>query len=1321
MLDELHPISQALEDSFISVDLKREFSVFISQYPDYELQALYLLNDKNISIEEIVSDLYGVKEDEQLNWLKKDDISLTESSQVLKEETRSSPNYTVNDRLLFRDWKQEHGFEVVPLELSDLHTLIYVERYTMKNKEEKFLWKFVRARYGKKGWGMKKIISPFNQVLDNNSSPGWIIRTVLEDNPLLCDPKTEEYAPSGKIPNPFILDSYNTHCLFFLLIGHPYFFHGELDITIKNTYKTLNFHLVYYKQKFDVLVVGRLAFLHKNNRKEFIDVELYKEISFFEGGPRGLLIRNKYYKLENISLSIPMIKEAFEGVTVPHNDWDDFRTHWKIFYPHISIEKSTEDDIPTYLLFTNKRKWMYWIEKFKEQKQLFNSEKDIVKIYISQQTNVYNCNRIGIKVDNFPKNIKKLKEHTSKKIHNLLDFLVYIKECQKQGSYYLVERGMASQLLSLLEYYPYCYSYNGQPLFSDKNNLEYELDVKRNKENSEQYILSGNIFYRDKNNQKISCLDSTQNVRKAIGFIPSYLLYKHQLYRLKYYLNGRIINDTLVNILVEESEIGIFYLAAIQQFKQRGITIIDTEGLLKISSLYNYTLHTQMYIDEVKGILVGEIKVFMKTGIGDFEYDIFASSDEFIKRINNRKYHISRNRKLERELFEEIMEHGWVTEEDDTYSMSPESSTYFVLNILPEYQEDSNKKITYYGQKKLVRWQAHKITPSLQTSISTGIDWFELNISIKYGDYTFKMEEIIELWKTGKNTVSIKNDRGIVVIDKEWMEKYVPIFNRLDNSHKRLQEKNILQHGSDENNYLIEKFHFGLIREIADKSDTIETDRTWEHMIQQLKADKEMERYEIPSTVLGELRPYQKDGVDWLSFLRKYRFGGILADDMGLGKTLQVLAYLSIHRKPHHNPNLVIAPTSVISNWEKEVKKFVPHFSIALYYGSKRYLIEEKFKEIDIIVTSYSVLQKSIETLQKYSFNTLILDEAQMIKNIHSKTSQLVQTLTAKHRITLTGTPIENSITELWSQFNFLMPGFMGKSRNFYKLYAMPVNKKNEKRQISKNLLKKQIQPFILRRIKQNVARELPPKTEQILYCEMGKDQRKLYNDILLLERNMLLDKYEKRGISGIKISLFSALLRLRQICCDPRLGKFNLPSTPESGKLKLFMQTILSVVQEGHRVLVFSQFVKMLDLIATDIKKHNIPFLRLDGGTKNRTEVVDKFQQSDEYPVFLISLKAGGVGINLTSADYVIHYEPWWNPAVEAQATDRVYRIGQTSQVFVYKMIVSNSIEEKMLELQQQKQDLAEKIIGNNDLIRNFGDIEKLFFNIDKNESDYS
>jgi len=451
----------------------------------------------------------------------------------------------------------------------------------------------------------------------------------------------------------------------------------------------------------------------------------------------------------------------------------------------------------------------------------------------------------------------------------------------------------------------------------------------------------------------------------------------------------------------------------------------------------------------------------------------------------------------------------------------------------------------------------------------------------------------------------------------------------------------------------------------------------------------------IPTLLLADLREYQHQGLNWLQFLREYELNGILADDMGLGKTIQALSHLLLEKQQGRltGPSLIIAPTSVLFNWAKEIEKFTPSLSYIVIHGSKRQEYFEQLDQYDIVITSYPLLLKDTEIHQQHIYYYLILDEAHYIKNPKTKLYQAMLTLKSEHKLCMTGTPMENHLGEFWAQFNFLLPGFLAGYQQFTKLFKTPIEKHNDHER--KTILNQRIKPFILRRSKELIAKELPKKTTIIQTLKIDGKQAELYESVRLTMDIRLKEIIATKGLQRSQIEILDALLKLRQVCNHPQL--LSLPSAKsvkQSAKLEFLMETLPEMVEEGRKVLIFSQFTSMLALIEKELVACKIPYVKLTGSSRNRQEIVEKFQ-SGEVPVFLISLKAGGVGLNLTAADTVIHFDPWWNPAVENQATDRAYRIGQDKPVFVYKLIIENSIEEKILQIQDKKAELANALLS--------------------------
>jgi superfamily II DNA or RNA helicase len=443
------------------------------------------------------------------------------------------------------------------------------------------------------------------------------------------------------------------------------------------------------------------------------------------------------------------------------------------------------------------------------------------------------------------------------------------------------------------------------------------------------------------------------------------------------------------------------------------------------------------------------------------------------------------------------------------------------------------------------------------------------------------------------------------------------------------------------------------------------------------------------------LRPYQKDGVAWLNFLRTSGFGGILADEMGLGKTLQVLALLRSIKGEPPRPTLVVCPTSLVFNWEAEARKFTPELRVLAVHGAERAELFSQIPAHDLVITSYALLRRDSEQYRGVEFDTLALDEAQHIKNRQTQNAQAVKSIRAAHKLVLTGTPMENSVLDLWSIFDFLMPGYLGVAQDFRERYEIPITR--DRNAAAQKRLARRLRPFVLRRAKREVAADLPEKIEQVSYCDLSEEQRAHYQQVLEAGRREILDAVNTNGLAKSRMLVLTTLLRLRQICCDLRLLKTGEPGKPPdpSGKLELFRELIEEMLDGGHRALVFSQFTTMLGFLREELAAENIQCCYLDGSTKDRAAVVEKFQGDASVPVFLISLKAGGTGLNLTGADTVIHFDPWWNPAVEAQATDRAHRIGQRNVVTSYKLIARGTVEEKILNLQARKRALTQAVLG--------------------------
>lgn len=574
------------------------------------------------------------------------------------------------------------------------------------------------------------------------------------------------------------------------------------------------------------------------------------------------------------------------------------------------------------------------------------------------------------------------------------------------------------------------------------------------------------------------------------------------------------------------------------------------------------------------------------------------------------------------------------------------------------------------GQKKFV-FGASKI----DLEVKEGNDWFDIHAVVWFGKYQIPFLSLKQHILHKKREFLLP-DGEVAIIPDKWFTQYGSLFS-LAEAGQTLKLK---------------KHHIGLINDLAEDS---LANVTLERKLQRLSDFEDIADTQMPVHFKGSLRDYQKAGYNWFSFLREYNFGGCLADDMGLGKTIQTLAMLQKVKEDDQllgtqTTSLIIMPTSLIYNWLTEAKKFTPKLKILAHTGTNRNKDVANFANYDIIITTYGVTRVDVDELKNFYFNYIILDESQNIKNPSSKSFKAVRSLKSKHKLILSGTPVENSVSDLWSQLTFLNPGLLGTQAFFYEEYVQAIEKKKDEEKARK--LQSIIKPFVLRRTKEQVAAELPPKTEQVIYCDMSEDQAAYYEKTKSAYRNDLLQSMDDGTFAQKQVQLLQGLTALRQLANHPVMIDGEYMS--DSGKFENVIHTLDNVLKGGHKVLVFSQFVKHLDIFKKHFEAEHIPFAYLDGATRNRGEIVSEFQQNTDLKVFLISIKAGGVGLNLTQADYVFILDPWWNPAVEQQAIDRTHRIGQDKKVFIYKFIAKDTVEEKILALQNRKKSLANSLI---------------------------
>jgi len=609
-----------------------------------------------------------------------------------------------------------------------------------------------------------------------------------------------------------------------------------------------------------------------------------------------------------------------------------------------------------------------------------------------------------------------------------------------------------------------------------------------------------------------------------------------------------------------------------------------------------------------------------------------------------------------------------------TQTIDGEDLSYGILNWVNEHidilkekgyaieQSTGNKKFLFASSK-------------IDFEIKEDNDWFDINAIVYFGIHPIPFISLKQHILHKKREFLLP-DGTIAIIPEKWFSQYGSLFSLADGG-KVLKLK---------------KHHIGLITDLA--ADGI-TNVTLQRKLEKLNDFENIADTQMPVHFKGELRSYQKAGYNWFSFLREYNFGGCLADDMGLGKTIQTLAMLQKLKEEDefnntHSTSLIIMPTSLIYNWLNEAGKFTPKLKILAHTGSARNKDVSQFIKYDVVITTYGITRVDINEIQDFYFNYVILDESQNIKNPASKSFKSVRLLKSRHKLILSGTPVENSVGDLWTQLTFLNPGLLGTQAFFNEEYVQAIEKRKDEDKAKK--LQAIIKPFVLRRTKEQVAEELPAKTEQIFYCDMSEDQASYYEKTKSAYRNDLLSSMDDGTYAKKQVQLLQGLTALRQLANHPKMIDENYES--DSGKFENVVHTLDNVLKGGHKVLIFSQFVKHLTIFKAHFEKEGIPFAYLDGSTKNRGEIVSEFQDNTDLKVFLISIKAGGVGLNLTQADYVFILDPWWNPAVEQQAIDRSHRIGQEKKVFIYKFIAKDTVEEKILALQNRKKRLASSLI---------------------------
>jgi non-specific serine/threonine protein kinase len=676
-----------------------------------------------------------------------------------------------------------------------------------------------------------------------------------------------------------------------------------------------------------------------------------------------------------------------------------------------------------------------------------------------------------------------------------------------------------------------------------------------------------------------------------------------------------------------------------------------------------------------------------------------GGKDEIIVPDGDQVLIVHRNKEAEMQFFRKLESlHSQFIHPESSHSLALKGADVLKNNwffLFVDAMEEM--KVPVYGYDALKNFRFNTAKPQTKIHISSNTDWFDARVDIVFGDQKVTIADVKKALGNRQQFVPL-HDGTLGVLPEEWIKKYSLLFRVGEGKSNQLR---------------LSKYHMSVIDELYEGRNEEELIIRLEEKYEQLREFNRIREVPPPAHLEPILRPYQVHGFHWLNYLQEVNWGGILADDMGLGKTIQALSFLQHFRTENGRLTaLVVCPTTLMFNWENEIRKFTPGLTYHIHHGGDRTRSKETLSQFNVIITTYGTLRSDIKLLLEMSFDYAVLDESQAIKNPSSKVTKAACLLQAKHRLCMSGTPLQNNTFDIFAQMNFLNPGMLGSLEFFRQEFAVPIDKFGE--QDRKEHLRKLLYPFILRRTKEQVAKDLPEKTETILFCEMEDEQRKVYEAYRNDYRDKILGTIETQGIQRSQLTILQGLMKLRQICDSPAILNESDRYPNNSIKLDELAREITENIGD-HKALIFSQFLGMLALIKERLKELAIPFEYFDGSTtaQERERAIQSFQNDDACRVFLISLKAGGVGLNLTAADYVYIVDPWWNPAVEQQAIDRTHRIGQTKNIFAYRMICKDTIEDKILQLQEKKRILAKDLIADDDgFVKSLtrADVEYLF-----------
>jgi superfamily II DNA or RNA helicase len=817
---------------------------------------------------------------------------------------------------------------------------------------------------------------------------------------------------------------------------------------------------------------------------------------------------------------------------------------------------------------------------------------------------------------------------------------------------------------------PFVFLLKDKKAFKTNNLEEIQLQAEEAKPH---FIIKKNSHYQ------IHCRVKAGGMEYDLGDnespSPLFFLYNHQVHLWK--------NNEVIHL--------------IEKFLPTGKMMVPAEDWNKTLNQFILPLAKQHKVDFDKSLVQEikdgnpDVKLFLQEK-GDylvfqpsFSYKGYETRvrdrDEMVVPLGDKVLVVHRNREAENAFIQKLQNlHSNFVYNEDTASLALKGTDVLKNNWFFLFVDAMKEmKTPVFGFEALKNFRFNTAKPQTKIFISSNTDWFDAKVDIVFGDQQVSVAEVKRALANKQQFVQL-NDGTLGILPEEWLKKYSLLF--------RVGE-------GKTNSLKLSRYHLSVVDELYETRDEEELVVQLEEKYAKLREFNKIKEIEPPYSLKMVLRPYQVAGYQWLNYLSDIKWGGILADDMGLGKTVQALSFLEYYKTTHGKLKaLVVCPTTLIYNWENEIRKFTPKLTHRIHHGATRTRSKEELVDHDITITTYGTLRSDIKLLMNVEFDYVVLDESQAIKNPSSKVTRAACLLNAKHRLCMSGTPLQNNTFDIFAQMNFLNPGMLGTVEFFRQEFAIPIDKFGE--QDRKDHLKKILYPFILRRTKEQVAKDLPEKQEMILFCEMEDEQRKIYDAYRNEFRNQILGTIEIQGIQKSQLTILQGLMKLRQICDSPAI--LNEPDKFENHSIKLdeLSREIAENIGD-HKALIFSQFLGMLALIKAKLDELGVKYEYFDGSTSapDREKAIQSFQRDEEVRVFLISLKAGGVGLNLTAADYVYIVDPWWNPAVEQQAIDRTHRIGQTKNIFAYRMICKDTIEDKILQLQEKKRMLAKELIS--------------------------